>query len=299
MDHHERFRSAAIERDIPQDEVDKFADLLRFAIWAGPSRAGEEVVGHFGGLPRLPVGVEWPGGGSPLPFMGVVDCAAFPRTEGLGLPADGSLLFFLHHEEDMEEHPSTEYSRVLYVPADAETEVASPPSDHDTRTFFHENIPFLVPEYRLTAWVEPVLPDWIEERDVEFKADAVKQLFDELKHIDQLCDLVDELWPDQDQDRFCTLRIGGYCRRIGGQDGPLAQMAFDEVRRQWAAEPDMSTEERFRLRHEEELRLNREWVPLAQFPTESEFYYGCFLISSDDLAAKRFDQMRSFTMFTE
>lgn len=61
----------------------------------------------------------------------------------------------------------------------------------------------------------------------------------------------------------------------------------------------MSRAERVRLRHEEEYRLIREWVPLAQFPTESEVYYGCFLISSDDLAAKRFGQMRSFTMFTE
>lgn len=297
MDRHEQFRSAAIDRDIPEDEAGKFAEQLRFAIWAGPSGAGDDVAGQFGGLPRLPVGVEWPGGGDPLPFIGSVDCAALPRTEGLGLPADGSLLFFLHHEEDMEEHPTTEFSRALYVPAGAETEVALPPPGHDTRTFFHEDIPFLIPERRLAAWVQPVLPDWIEERDVEFEADTVKQLFDELKHIDQLCELVDELWPDQD--RYCTLRIGGYCREIGGQDGPWTQMAFDNVRSRQAADPDMSRAERVRLRHEEEYRLIREWVPLAQFPTESEVYYGCFLISSDDLAAKRFGQMRSFTMFTE
>ncbi|MFC6093699.1 hypothetical protein [Saccharothrix lopnurensis] len=43
----------------------------------------------------------------------------------------------------------------------------------------------------------------------------------------------------------------------------------------------------------------REWVPLAQFHTESDFCYGCFLIRSDDLAAERFGEVRSFTMFTE
>ncbi|WP_439657374.1 DUF1963 domain-containing protein [Lentzea sp. HUAS TT2] len=294
MDRHEQFLSAATDRGIPADEAGKFADQLRFAIWAGPAGAGDDVAGQFGGLPRLPVGEEWPGEEYPLPFIGSVDLAALPQAEGLGLPADGSLLFFLHHEEDMEEHPTTEYSRALYVPAGTETEVASPPSGHDTRTFFMEPIPFLLPEHRLTAWVRPVLPDWLEERDVKSEADTVKQLFDELKHIDELCGLVGELWPDDD--RFCTLRLGGYGRAIGGQDDPWTQMAFDNVR---SRHPEMSMDERYRLMREEEYRLVRELVPLAQFPTASEFYYGCFLISTDDLAAKRFGQMRSFTMFTE
>ncbi|MCX2951366.1 DUF1963 domain-containing protein [Lentzea sp. NEAU-D7] len=291
MDRHEQFRSAAVDRGIPHDEADAFADQLRFAIWAGPGGAGDEVAGQFGGLPELPVGVKWPGGDYPLPFIGSVDCAALPRAEGLDLPADGSLLFFLHHEEDMEEHPTTEFSRVVHVPAGTET--APPPPGHDTRTYFHENIPFVTPERRLTAWVRPVLPDWIRERDVEHEPDTVKRLFGELKHIEQLCELVDELWPDQD--RFCLLRLGGYCREIGGQDGPWSQMAFDDVRSRQAE----SQEERFRLRREAAYRLSREWVPLAQFPTPSEVYCGCFLIPRDDLAARRFDQMRSFTMFTE
>ncbi|WP_399342135.1 hypothetical protein [Umezawaea sp. Da 62-37] len=65
-----------------------------------------------------------------MPFIGSVDCAALPRADGLGLPVNGTLLFFhvfLHHEEDMEEHPTTEFSRVLYVPADKKAEVTSPP----------------------------------------------------------------------------------------------------------------------------------------------------------------------------
>ncbi|MFJ8966024.1 DUF1963 domain-containing protein [Lentzea sp. NPDC102401] len=104
MNRYEQFRSAALDRDIPGDEVDKFSDQLRFAIWASTGGVEEESIGQLGGLPRLPVGVEWPGGESyPLPFIGSVDCAALPRAEGLALPEDGSLLLFLHHEEDMED----------------------------------------------------------------------------------------------------------------------------------------------------------------------------------------------------
>jgi hypothetical protein len=40
-------------------------------------------------------------------------------------------------------------------------------------------------------------------------------------------------------------------------------------------------------------------VPLAQFPTEYEVHFGRFLIRFDDLAAGRFDKMRSFPGFTE
>ncbi|MDX3659804.1 DUF1963 domain-containing protein [Streptomyces sp. ID05-26A] len=283
MNRYEQFRATAPDRGIPGDESDEFADQLRFAIVASPGDGG---AGQFGGLPRLPVGVEWPGGEYPLPFIGSVDCAALPRAEGLDLPADGSLLFFLNHDEDMEEHPTSEFSRVLYVPTDAVTEVASPPPGYDTRTFFHEDLPFLVPESLLSAKVQPVLPKWIEDRD-----DTV-----ELKHIDQLCALVDELWPTHDD--FWTLRIGGYGKEIGGQSSPWGQMAFDNVQGRLAG-TDVSREERSRLLREEEHRLTQEWVPLAQFATASEFYYGCFLITTDDLAARRFDQMRSFTMFTE
>ncbi|MFJ5987152.1 DUF1963 domain-containing protein [Lentzea sp. NPDC092896] len=300
MNRYEQFRSTALDRDLPDDEVGKFADQLRFAIWTGAAGAEDEGVGQLGGLPRLPVGVEWPGGGDPLPFVGSVDLAALPRAEGLALPQDGSLLLFLHHEEDMEEHsPGAEshYARALYVPAGTDTAVAAPPSGHDSRTFFHEEIPFLIPERRLSAWVQPVLPDWIEDRDVEFRSDTVKQLFDELKHIDDLCALVGELWPAPA--RSAALRLGGYCSEIGGQDGPWTQMASVHLGDRPGDGPELHSAEWFRLLHEEADRLSRDWVPLAQFHTESDVYYGCFLISSDDLAAARFDQMRSFTMFTE
>ena len=48
----------------------------------------------------LPGGTYWPSVWvSPLPFIFSVDCAALPRVDGFGLLVDGSLLFFLDHEQ--------------------------------------------------------------------------------------------------------------------------------------------------------------------------------------------------------
>ena len=77
------------------------------------------------------MGVDWPSAGAgPLPFIFSVDCAALPRVDGFGLPADGSLLFFLDHAEDhlAGDTGDRRYARVVYVPADTETEVAEDPS---------------------------------------------------------------------------------------------------------------------------------------------------------------------------
>jgi hypothetical protein len=300
MDRYEQFRRAAIDKGIPSDEVDKFAGQLRFAIWAHACGPDEEVVGQGGGIPLLPVGMEWPSreGWTPLPFIASFDCAALPRVEGLPLPTDGSLLFFLHHEDDHVEG-GEELARVLYVPAGTDTAAAALPYDPDSE-FYLEGIPFLIPEYRLSAQVEVVLPQWIDERDewpIDVESEAVQQLFAELKHIDELCDVVDDLWPTQDGDSI--FRIGGHYRAIGGDEGPWYRMASANFRNRPGVEPRLPRPEEERLIRAEEYRLTQDWVTLAQFYTESEVYYGCFLISADDLAAKRFDKMRSFTRFTE
>ncbi|MFI7205507.1 YwqG family protein [Micromonospora aurantiaca (nom. illeg.)] len=52
--------------------------------------------------------------------------------------------------------------------------------------------------------------------------------------------------------------------------------------------------------YEEEQRVMREWVPLAQFGVPDEEYVNArFLIRHDDLAARRFDEVLSFCEFTE
>ncbi|SDG83469.1 Uncharacterized protein YwqG [Lentzea fradiae] len=305
-DRYEQFRQAATEQGIPKDEIDGFAEHLRFAIYLGGAHPGEEVVGRAGGLPRLPVGVEWPGAGSgyPLPFIASVDYAALPRVEGLPLPADGSLSLFLDHEEDLGRSCHSgepEFARALYVPAGTETVVGSLPPGHSG--MHEEGVPFVLPEYELSARVLGSVPGWMEAEDedefealIESQPESVRQLAEELEHLDELCDVVDNLWPSPKG--LHTLHIGGHCQEIGSSSGPWYDMAVENLRNRGGTS-GVSSQEEYRLLDEEQYRLSREWTVLAQFLTRDEVYYGCFLIDSADLAVKRFDKMRSFTMFTE
>ncbi|MGM1058570.1 DUF1963 domain-containing protein [Saccharothrix sp. Mg75] len=305
MDRYRQFHQAAISQGVPKDEVDKFAGQLRFAVWLSGARADEEIVGQEGGLPRLPVGTEWPtdGDGYALPFIASVDFAALPRAEGLPLPTDGSLLLFLQYEEDAMAHfrpdGQPKYARVLHVPAGTETAV--PPLPPELEGMDDHGMPLLIPERTLSAWVEADLPEWMEETDehaMEFQPDYVNELFTELKHFDQLCDIVDGLWPGPGK-RMSTIRIGGHCMEIGGSDSPWHQMAIANLKNRPEAGLDRADTWNFPLIEAEEHRLIQEWVPLAQFYTQSDVHYGCFLISFEDLAARRFDKTRSFTMFSE
>ncbi|MFG3035130.1 DUF1963 domain-containing protein [Streptomyces sp. NPDC048253] len=71
--------------------------------------------------------MNWPSAGnSPLPFIYSVDCGALPRVDGFDLSADGTLLFFLDHEEDHLDDTGR-YARVVYVQDGADTAVAEPP----------------------------------------------------------------------------------------------------------------------------------------------------------------------------
>ncbi|MEV4620300.1 DUF1963 domain-containing protein [Asanoa sp. NPDC049573] len=292
------FRREAIERGIPADQVDRFAEQLRFAIWVGGGDQGGDVVGQSGGLPQLPAGTEWPSErGMPLPFVASLDCAALPKVEKLPLPVDGSLLFFLDPEMafDACSRGYDAYARVLYVPAGTETAVRQLPSDAES--------PGPNPEYRLYAEVVPELPPGLEPdgEDLDDRlmvaSDTVKQLVSELTHTDGLVALVQDLW--KTEMGLASLRIGGYTKRIGGSYSPEEQMARASLRARLETEPDLPRSERIRWRREEESRLIQEWVPLAQFPTESAVHFGRFLIRFDDLAAGRFDKMRSFPAFTE
>ncbi|WP_370461608.1 DUF1963 domain-containing protein [Micromonospora sp. Llam0] len=129
MDHQGQFRHAAIALGIPDDEVSRFTEHLRLSIRLSGGSGGVPV-GQFGGLPRLPVGMDWPSDGvGPLPFIFSVDCAALPRVDGFGLPAAGSLLFFLAHEQAAATG-ERRYGRVVFVPAGTDTEVAAGSTGH-------------------------------------------------------------------------------------------------------------------------------------------------------------------------
>jgi len=57
MDHHGQIRRAALALGIPDDEVSWFIQHLRLSIRLSRESGGVPV-GQFGGLPRLPVGMD-------------------------------------------------------------------------------------------------------------------------------------------------------------------------------------------------------------------------------------------------
>ncbi|KIH99694.1 hypothetical protein LP52_05470 [Streptomonospora alba] len=303
MNYHQQFHRAAIERGIPEDEVGKFAEFLRFAIWTSGCPNGVPV-GRRGGLPRLPVGMEWPSSeNGPLPFIASLDCAALPRVDGLALPADGSLLLFLHHEwadESCSIAKEQEFARIVYVPAGTDTATAEEP-DHDEDMFCDVRLDFVGREYDLFATVNAELPRWFD--DEASRSDGQEHLARNLAHRKELCALVGELWPE---DNIADIYLGGYSVDTCGlvtenmYDTPETGMAEDILEaREKAGELVVPPDERQLRLEEEALRLMREWVPLAQFDPGDEVYIARFLIRHDDLAAGRFDKALSFTAFTE
>src|SRR4051812_21962786 len=155
-------------------------------------------VGRSGGLPRLPVGMRWPSSeSSPLPFVASFDCAALPRVDGLALPADGSLLFFLHHEwadDTCSIADEQKFARVVHVPAGTDTATVEEP-DHDEEMFCNMTLDFVGREYDLFATVNAELPSWFKDDDEDegSRSDNQEHLALNLPHIKELCALAGEL----------------------------------------------------------------------------------------------------------
>lgn len=306
MSQHQQFRHAAIGRGIPEDEASTFAEFLRFAIWTSGVPTGDPV-GQLGGLPHLPVGMEWPAG--PLPFVASFDCAALPRVDGLALPALGSLLFFLDHEQAYGAGSvagEQSYARVVYVPAGVDTAPAERPENTEGWSY-RTTLEFVRPEHELFATVVAELPSWFEDEDLDGnpRSNDQEHLALHLPHLEELCALAEELWPESDSDG-ATVFLGGYSMDISATrtehmyDTPETQMADKilEARKKAGEVPPASWRERSVQVEKEALRVMREWVPLAQFVPD-DVYRGRFLIRHDDLAAGRIDKALSFTDFTE
>lgn len=322
MSHQERFHRAAVEQGIPEDEITTFAGFLRFAIGTS-SRYDGVPVGQMGGLPRLPAGMPWPACGSmPLPFIASFDCAALPRVDDLPLPADGSLLFFLHHDrayderEEFDKDDEMEYARVVYVPAGTPMVTAQEP-DHPEEVFYNTTLPFIGDEYRLAAAVKAELPSWLGDDDMRTPSTSRSDddhLGLRLPHKAQLRDLAGKLWPENPHPSTrrgtpspggAYFQLGGYTRGIGAlatdhmYHTPEVEMAERNLdARKQAGELVIGRGERDGHLERETLRVMREWVTLAQF-TPEDVYRARFLIRRDDLAAGRLDQAVSLTAFTE
>jgi hypothetical protein len=284
MDHQEQFRRAALDSGIPEEEVSRFTEHLRSSIRLSGGSGGVPV-GQFGGLPQLPVSMDWPSAeAGPLPFIFSVDCAALPRIDGFELPADGSLLFFLDHEQDHLASDAGEqsYARVVYVPAGTDTEVAEQPAGYEV----------VGEQYDVSATLVAQLPDWFGTDEDDLSPFQQRSARD-LPHLDELCTLADDLWPPGEG--LASAFIGGYA-----DDEVITSIAEQTLAgREKAGELVIPVAKWYSHVEEEAHRLTNEWVSLARFSLADELYSGSFVIRHDDLAAGRLDKALSVTEFSE
>ncbi|RQX04266.1 DUF1963 domain-containing protein [Micromonospora inaquosa] len=293
MDHQGQFRRAALALGIPDDEVSRFIQHLRLSIRLSGGSGGVPV-GQFGGLPRLPVGMDWPSDGvDALPFIFSVDCAALPRVDGFGLPAGGSLLFFLNHEQAAASG-ERRYGRVVYVPAGTETEVAAGRTDPA----------FVGEQYEVGATLRAEFPDRFGADDEDDEADddeddddlspfqqqLARDLEGDLPHLDELCAVANDLWPPDSG--YASAYIGGYADEEVIKSIAEQTLAWREK----IGEIVIPVAKWYSHVERETHRLTSEWVSLARFPVDNELYYrsaGSFVIRHDDLAAGRLDEALS------
>lgn len=290
MDHQGQFRRAALELAIPDDEVSRFTRHLRLAVRLSGSSDGV-AVGQFGGLPRLPVDMDWPlAGVSPLPFIFSVDCAMLPRIDDSGLPADGSLLFFLDHEKDHLAAATGErrYAKVVHVPAGVDTQVAQEPTNYQANG----------EQYDVGATLLAQLPDWFgtdeDEDDLSpFQQQLARDLERDLPHLDELRALAYDLWPPDEG--LASACIGGYV-----DDEVITSIAEQTLAgREKAGEIVIPVAKWYTHVEQEKHRLTSEWLSLASFPLVDTYYYGSFVIRHDDLTAHRLENAFSVTEFSE
>ncbi|MEU0301316.1 DUF1963 domain-containing protein [Streptomyces sp. NPDC006175] len=291
MDHQGEFRRAALELGVPDDEISRFGRHLRLTI--GLSVGGGSPVGRFGGPAQLPVGMKWPSTGDvPLPLLLSVDCGALPGVDGFDLPADGTLLFFVHQEMDLED-TSGRYARVVYVPDGTKTAAVEAPSSQCARE-----------QLDVSAGLRAELPLWLQEGDEDwhefwedldwedmspFQQELARYMERDLPHLDELRALAHDLWPS---DAFVV--IGGYA-----DDEVIHSIAEQSLAgREKAGEiPAIPIAEWYSHLEKEKHRLTSEWIVLAREARVYEEYCTSFAIRHDDLAAARVDKALAVTTF--
>ncbi|MEU8530481.1 YwqG family protein [Streptomyces sp. NPDC048629] len=122
----------------PEDVASAWPDPIRPGLRLRPAYASDVVVGRIGGDPQLPEHLPWPTweGYGPLTFVASIDCSRVPAdVQGLGLPEDGTLLFFLFDARidvawfDLRERDLRGVSRVLHVPANSPVRQRATPAE--------------------------------------------------------------------------------------------------------------------------------------------------------------------------
>jgi|SRR2546423_4963159 len=275
----EQYSRLAAEH-LPDDLAQRWTALLRPCIRLRRAEGDEQTVAALGGAPELPSGVawpEWPGHG-PLSFVASVRCAALPQG-GLAeeFPRDGTLLFFYFDGQVGEvfvsvDDPQTPAgAEVLYIP--------------ENTTVFPADTPSVVeafPRVELSADTGQSAPDlWLPQ--------ARQALLGDARRWPRPRDTPAELKPFVRAFAHKRTRIG---HQLGGHAVPVQGPVEYEVAEavlggghEWGDQPLDQEAER--------------WVLLAQFDSDSDakMTWGdegtlYWLIRSEDLAARRFDQAR-------
>ena len=260
---------------LPAETADRWIALLRNGLRLRPTAAGEPVICRLGGSPRLPEATpwpEWPDRG-PLTFIAEVECAALPRDElDSAFPADGTLLFFyfdgqLGHYTDLvtgSDEASQQGARVLYVQHGADTSERSAPNGIE---------PY--PCQQLTGDIVVTKPDYGHPDALWtiLEPGAATIFAPEFTHAVRALD------------RSPAHQIAGHAHPVqGAVEDELAPRAVPAT-----TEPSTLVGE----------ASARDWRLLAQFVSDgrSHMMWGdCgtlyWLITADDLAARRFDRAR-------
>ena len=249
----------AARTHLPAEIADRWIAMLRTGLGLRPAAPGEPVACRLGGDPRLPEATpwpEWPEHG-PLTFIAELDCAALPHGElDLAFPADGTLLFFYFDGQ-------LDHRAALVLGSDDESQRGA-------------RVLYVGPGADVA---ERSAPDGIKPYPCQQLAGDIVVTPPSEEHPDALWTIIDPGAPEVFAREFTN------AVRVLHLD-PRHQIAGHAHPIQGAVEPGVPAPA-------------HQWRLLAQFDTDmrSNMMWGdsgmlYWLITADDLAARRFDRAR-------
>ncbi|MFE7332738.1 YwqG family protein [Streptomyces sp. NPDC057565] len=268
---------------LPFDVAERWVGLLRPAVRLEAAAAADIAVGQIGGLPKLPVDVEWPSwaGHGPLSFIASLDCALLPvGAVDIMLPAEGTLSFFYFDGQLddgdalvlAEDRESWGGARVLYTPAEEKWGERDVPAGLQP----YPKVPLTARLGMTTS--EPWHP---QVRDVFAPGAPLGNRYDH-----PVCsrDFLDALW---EFDREVGHQIGGHAHSV---QNPVEIEVAEAVMDRDVSWGDPALDKEI-----------SNWVLLTQFDSDdaADMMWGdagalYWLIRPQDLAERRFDR----AMFT-
>ena len=271
-------------------DAETWIKLLRPGFHLRTLHDGEEPVGYLGGDPELPADVEWPvwEGHGPLDFIAAFDCARVPTKDlDIPLPESGTLLFFyfdgLGTSSVAYTDPDSVFNgtRVLYVPADAES--ATRPAPGGTSPF---------PRLDLGGNLIATAPDNENATLIAAYGDPNDPVaYAEYPTTDP--DGTD-FWKDVSafrRDNWPHHRVGGYSLPVQGAVEPEGAEAFHPGKEAdaEAARKELATDLVLLIQIDSDPRVGMAWADAGRL---------YWMIRREDLAARRFEKA-TFTWQSE